>query len=83
MQTLADTGERDATKLIEAGKQVMAEEPGVQLDYFEIVNPATLDPVSDISQGALVAVAAYLGSTRLIDNAVLHGAGEARGPNLK
>ncbi len=83
VQTLADTGERDATKLIEAGKQVMAEEPGVQLDYFEIVNPATLDPVSDISQGALVAVAAYLGSTRLIDNAVLHGAGEARGPNLK
>jgi pantoate--beta-alanine ligase len=83
VQTLADTGERDAAKLIQAGKQVMAEEPGVRLDYFEIVDPDSLDPVSDISPGALVAVAAYVGSTRLIDNIVLHGAGEARGPNLR
>jgi len=82
VQTMADTGERDATKLIAAGKQVMAEEPDVRLDYFEIVNPDILDPVADISRGALVAVAAYVGSTRLIDNIVLHGAGEARGPNL-
>ncbi len=80
VQTLADTGERDAAKLIDAGKQVIAEQPGVRLDYLEIVNPDTLDPVPDISRGALVAVAAYVGSTRLIDNIVLHGAGEAREP---
>ncbi len=49
----------------------MAEEPGARLDYFEVVDPETLDPVSDISHGALVAVAAFIGNTRLIDNVVL------------
>ena len=82
VQTLADTGERSAAKLTEAGKQVMAEEPGARMDYFEVVNPETLDAVADISHGALVAVAAFVGKTRLIDNIVLHGAGEARGPSL-
>jgi pantothenate synthetase len=43
----------------------------VRLDYFELVDPDTLDPVADASRGALVAVAAYVGSTRLIDNIVL------------
>jgi pantoate--beta-alanine ligase len=71
VQTLAGTGERSAANLIEAGRQVMAEEPGARLDYFEIVNPETLDPVADISHGALVAVAAFIGNTRLIDNVVL------------
>jgi pantothenate synthetase len=41
------------------------------LDYFEIVDPITLDSVERISQKTLVAVAAYFGSTRLIDNIVL------------
>jgi pantoate--beta-alanine ligase len=82
VQTMADTGERSAAKLAEAAKQVIADERGVRLDYFEIVNPDTLDPVDDISRGALVAVAAFVGTTRLIDNLVLHGVGEARGPNL-
>ncbi len=83
VQTLADTGERSAAKLLDVGKQVIAEEPGARLDYFEIVDPETLDPVADISQGALVAVAAFVGATRLIDNVVLHGVGEAAGPNLR
>lgn len=72
IQLLADKGEKDAASLREAGKQVIAEEPGARLDYFEIVDGNTLDPVDDISKGALVAVAAYVGTTRLIDNLVLH-----------
>ena len=64
-------GERTATKLIAAAKEVFAREPQVALDYFEIVDPDTLDPVDRISQKTLVAVAAHVGSTRLIDNAVL------------
>src|SRR5208337_3829643 len=64
-------GERIAAKLIFAGKQVIAREPGVVLDYFEIVDPDTLDRVERISQETLVAVAAYVGTTRLIDNIVL------------
>jgi pantoate--beta-alanine ligase len=79
VQTLADRGEGSSDRLKIAGQQVMSEEAAV-LDYFEIVNRDTLDPVSDISSGALVAVAAYVGSTRLIDNIVLTGKGEAGGP---
>ena len=65
-------GERIAAKLISAAKEVFAREPQVALDYFEIVDPDTLDPVERISQKTLVAVAAYVGSTRLIDNTVLN-----------
>jgi len=71
VQTLPDQGERDAVKLIEAGKQVIAEEPAARLDYFAVVDPNTLDPVVDVTRGALVAVAAYFGTTRLIDNILL------------
>jgi len=70
-----DQGERSASKLIAAGKQVLAQEPSVRLDYLEIVDPASLDPRAEASR-ALVAVAAFIGKTRLIDNIVL---GEARG----
>jgi len=64
-------GERRAGPLISAAKEVFASEPQVDLDYFEIVDPDTLDPVDTIMQKTLVAVAAYVGSTRLIDNVVL------------
>ena len=80
IQTLVDTGESDAAKLESAGREVISEEPGARLDYLAIVDPNTLDPIGDISKGALVAVAASIGSTRLIDNLVVHGAGSARGP---
>ena len=68
---LAAQGETNPEKLIGVGKQAIAQEPSVRLDYFEIVNPDTLDPVTDVSQGALVAVAAYVGTTRLIDNVLI------------
>lgn len=75
VQMLADQGVNRAEELVAAGEKIMAEEPGVRLDYFEIVDPETLDSVEDVSRGALVAVAAYVGTTRLIDNIMLHGAG--------
>ena len=75
VQNLFDQGERQAEKLVAAGKQVFTQEPSVRLDYFEVVNPATLDPVHDVSEGGLVAVAAIVGPTRLIDNVLLPGAG--------
>lgn len=65
------SGERIAAKLISAGKGVFAGEPQVVLDYFEIVDPDTLEPDEKISKKTLVAVAAYVGSTRLIDNLLL------------
>ena len=76
VKKLAEGGERKAELLIEAGREEIARESWVTVDYFEIVEPDTLDPVADVSRGALVAVAAYVGTTRLIDNVVL---GKVRG----
>jgi pantoate--beta-alanine ligase len=71
VEELTKAGERDASKLLAAGRDELATENAVRLDYFEIVNPDTLDPVEHISGGALVAMAGYVGSTRLIDNILL------------
>jgi len=71
VKQLVDAGEGSAATLAAAGRQEFAAEAGVRLDYFEIVDPETLDPVDDVSQGALVAVAAFVGATRLIDNILL------------
>jgi len=71
VQELTAGGEKSSDKLIAAGKVVMAAESGVLLDYFVIVDPDTLQPVADVAGGALAAVAAYVGNTRLIDNVVL------------
>lgn len=70
-QELAEHGEVNAIKLISAGRDEFAREPKVRLDYFEVVDPDTLDPLPAISGHALIAVAAYVGSTRLIDNILL------------
>ncbi|MGA7909845.1 MAG: pantoate--beta-alanine ligase [Candidatus Sulfotelmatobacter sp.] len=76
VKELADRGERNAARLIAAAREEFAAEAAVRLDYFEIVNPDSLDPMEDVSRGgALVAVAAFVGSTRLIDNILLEGPG--------
>jgi pantoate--beta-alanine ligase len=71
VEELFGQGERDAAKLEVAGRHVVAEEPAVRLDYLAIVDPDSLEPVNPAAPGALVAVAAYVGTTRLIDNHVL------------
>jgi len=66
-----DQGEREAAKLMAAAKTELAREPGVRLDYWEIVDPDTLEPEPTIRKPALAAVAAFVGNTRLIDNILL------------
>ena len=68
IQKLAESEEREAAKLVAVGREEFAQVSFVRLDYLEIVHPDTLDPIKDISGGALAAVAAFVGSTRLIDN---------------
>jgi len=79
VQAMADRGEHDARKLEQIGREVMAEEPGAKVDYFEVVDPETLEPVERVGNGALVAVAAWVGSTRLIDNLLLTAPAGAEG----
>jgi pantoate--beta-alanine ligase len=71
VQKLFADGERCVNTLLAAGQETIAQEPSVKLDYFAIVSQETLEPVADLSRGALVAVAAHLGNTRLIDNILL------------
>jgi pantoate--beta-alanine ligase len=71
MEALYEAGERDARKLISAGEEVFREEPSVRIDYVSIVGPDSLESVNQATRGSLVAVAAYVGTTRLIDNLIL------------
>jgi pantoate--beta-alanine ligase len=71
VQRCYERGEPSVSRLIQSGVKAFATEPAVKLDYFEIVNPETLEPVDDLSHGALVAVAGLVGKVRLIDNIVL------------
>jgi len=64
-------GERSSTKLIETASEVFASEPSVRVDYIAIVDRDSLEAVSEAARGNLVAVAAVVGTTRLIDNMVL------------
>jgi pantoate--beta-alanine ligase len=71
VQEQFDQGERKGGKLIEAGRRVITEDRALRLEYLEIVDPDTLEQVDKVSRNALVAVAAFAGNTRLIDNIVL------------
>ena len=71
VQEAIRSGEKQSRKLIEVGRTEFANEPSLRLDYFDIVDSETLDSVENVSRGSLVAVAAYVGSTRLIDNLLL------------
>jgi len=49
-------------------KQFIERQPAARVDYIEFFEPATLRPVSEISRGAHMALAVFVGTTRLIDN---------------
>ena len=70
VQGLALGGETRASTLIEAARRIISTEPAVRVDYMAAVDWATLEAVDEICSGSLFAVAAYVGSTRLIDNLV-------------
>ena len=64
-------GERRSDQLIAAATEEFAREPAVRLDYFEIVDPDSLEPVRTVNRRSLAALAAFVGNTRLIDNIFL------------
>ncbi len=70
------SGERESDKLIAAGKRIVAADTSVRLDYLEIVDPETLEPLPAVSRPALAAIAAFVGTTRLIDNVLLCNLGK-------
>jgi pantoate--beta-alanine ligase len=69
-------GERDTSRLLAALRQVLALEPRVALDYAEIVDNDTLKPIPILRGTSYVLLAAKVGDTRLIDNALIESDGE-------
>jgi pantoate--beta-alanine ligase len=65
------TGERGAEALLDALRQELAGRPLLRLQYAEVVDGGSLDQVDPVPPGSVIALAAFCGSTRLIDNATL------------
>jgi pantoate--beta-alanine ligase len=68
---LTDEGERNAAKLLATAHEQLASEPLLRLDYLEMVDPDSLNAVEEVFRPSLMVVAAFVGTTRLIDNIVL------------
>lgn len=71
LEQMIAKGERRSTQLVRAGVEAMNAETGIRVDYLAIVDARTLLPVASAEKGTLIAVAAYVGSTRLIDNFIV------------
>jgi pantoate--beta-alanine ligase len=66
-------GERSASKIADVIRSTIETEPRARLDYVSISDAETLEPVERIDERpTLIAVAAYIGKTRLIDNTILN-----------
>jgi pantoate--beta-alanine ligase len=74
-QVLYGAGERDASAIVRAMEEILATEPLVRVDYVSVVDTRDLEPIQTLSddQTVLIALAAFVGKTRLIDNVVLNG----------
>jgi pantothenate synthetase len=64
-------GEKNCDRLCEIVQNHLANNTQLKLDYVQILQPLTLQPLKSISETALLAIAVYLGKTRLIDNILL------------
>ena len=68
MQQAIAGGMRERAAVLQVGLEVLRREPEVKLEYLEAVDWGTLEAVGRVEAGTLVAVAAKVGKTRLIDN---------------
>ena len=69
-------GQQDTARLLVTMRGVIDSEPGVKLDYAEIVDAETLEPVLHLRRTCLILLAAHVGGTRLIDNALVEQSGD-------
>jgi pantoate--beta-alanine ligase len=64
-------GERDPAAIEMAAEELLAAVPGVEVDYVALVEPEGFEPAKQAEAGQVLAVAARVGRTRLIDNVIL------------
>lgn len=72
-QEMVEKGIRDAKELLAAMTAVITAEPQARIDYVSAVDGETMQPVEEVRDGVLVAMAVYIGKTRLIDNFIVGG----------
>jgi len=65
------SGERSASKIIKMMEGIIKEKPTAKIDYIDAVDTKSLRPVDTISKETLIALAVFVGKTRLVDNAIL------------
>ncbi len=65
---MVSKGETDVEKVVSAMKSLIEKEPLAKIDYVEAVDGVTMMPVKELKKDVLVAMAVYIGKTRLIDN---------------
>lgn len=65
---MIEGGERNSARVAQAVTETIEEEPLARIDYVEVVNLGNMQPVETLPERGLVAIAVYIGSTRLIDN---------------
>lgn len=70
-EELVKQGERQTHRIISAMQEKISTQPQVRIDYIAIVHPETLEPLQQITSEALIAIAAYVGKARLIDNTIV------------
>ena len=70
-QKLVDSGQRDAETILKAVNDCLTTGGGATVDYARLCNPETIEDVERIGGPALLALAVWVGKTRLIDNCVL------------
>jgi pantoate--beta-alanine ligase len=70
-EELAAAGEQDAEFILARMQEEFVAEPEVRIDYIALVDPETLLDVKKIDAGTLAAIAAFVGTTRLIDNRLI------------
>jgi pantoate--beta-alanine ligase len=81
-QRIAD-GEHDAEQIADEVRRQIVDTGGVNLEYVAVVDPDSLEDLTEIGNQVLVAVAARVGSARLIDNVLLRGLRDRGGKGRK
>jgi len=66
-----EAGGRDPAAVEAAARDLLEDAPGVEPDYVALVDPVTFEPVKQAEPGQVLATAARVGRTRLIDNVIL------------
>src|SRR5436853_146430 len=71
LRTTRDSGKKSSGEIVDAARKIITQAPLARIDYVELVDAETLQPIDSVKPHSLIAAAVYFGKTRLIDNILL------------